>query len=482
MESGIEVVEEAAGIERHSIDFVPETERHGRLSGQGIFWFLTNFQFFSIAIGFIGPSLGLSLGYTVLGGSLGIVIGSLVQSFHASQGPEMGLPQMIQSRAQFGYRGVVVPLTVVLISLLGYNVVSTVLLSDGGHALWGVSRLTLTVGFSLLASALAIWGYDWLHRIFKVLFWINLPMFSVLTFAALSGESSSSAHVQHVVGHWSWAAFGTQLASGASYCVTAAPTVSDYSRYLAPRTSRIKIILQVFLGSTVSAIWLIALGAWLATHMGYQDALQAVQQQGDHLHRGFGSFLAAITISALVAGMAATIYSTMLAFLTAVDCLRPVKPTRSLRIIVIAGVMVLCIAVSVSMNGNAITFVNSMLVIMLYLLMPWTSVNLIDYFFLRRGRYSIVDLFKVGGIYGGWEARGLIAYAVGFGASVPFFVIPGVYTGVLASRLGGVDFGWLVSGIASAVTYAVLSRRFDSHSEDRAIAASEIALGSISRS
>ena len=27
--------------------------------------------------------------------------------FHASQGPELGLPQMIQSRAQFGFRGVV---------------------------------------------------------------------------------------------------------------------------------------------------------------------------------------------------------------------------------------------------------------------------------------------------------------------------------------------------------------------------------------
>jgi hypothetical protein len=31
-------------------------------------------------------------------------------ALHASQGPHLGLPQMLQSRAQFGYRGVVVPL------------------------------------------------------------------------------------------------------------------------------------------------------------------------------------------------------------------------------------------------------------------------------------------------------------------------------------------------------------------------------------
>ena len=113
----------SAGIERRSIDYVPAHERHGRVTDQGPFWFLSNFQFFAIAIGFVGPSLGLSLGYTALAGTLGILIGTVFLAFHASQGAELGLPQMIQSRAQFGYRGVIVPLIATLISLIGYNVV-----------------------------------------------------------------------------------------------------------------------------------------------------------------------------------------------------------------------------------------------------------------------------------------------------------------------------------------------------------------------
>src|SRR5579863_5326643 len=121
------------GIERRSIDYVPAHERHGRVTDQGPFWFLSNFHFFAIAIGFVGPSLGLSLGFTALAGTLGIVLGTTFQAFHASQGAELGLPQMIQSRAQFGGRGVIVPLLGVLISLLGYNVVATVLLAEGLH-------------------------------------------------------------------------------------------------------------------------------------------------------------------------------------------------------------------------------------------------------------------------------------------------------------------------------------------------------------
>jgi NCS1 family nucleobase:cation symporter-1 len=49
-------------IERRSIDYVPEDERHGKVWHQGPFWFLGNFQFFTITIGFIGPGLGLSMG------------------------------------------------------------------------------------------------------------------------------------------------------------------------------------------------------------------------------------------------------------------------------------------------------------------------------------------------------------------------------------------------------------------------------------
>jgi NCS1 family nucleobase:cation symporter-1 len=464
---------EASGVELHSIDFIQEHERHGRVSDQGRFWFLNNFQFFAIAIGFIGPSQGLSLAATAVAATLGTIIGTTCQAFHASQGPEMGLPQMIQSRAQFGYRGVIVPLIATLISLVGYNVVSTILVADGSTALWGTNRVGTTVAVSVLAAMLAIWGYDWLHRVFKILFWLNLPLFSLLSLAVIFGKAGGTVLVH---AHWSWVAFGTQLASAVSYNVTCAPQVSDYSRYLPSRTPRGRVIAYVFLGSALSAIWLILLGAWLATHLNSQDALLAVQQSGNLLRPGFGSLLAGITIAALVAGVGATTYSAALVLISTVDSLRPVRPSRSLRVKVTLGLMVVWIAIAASLSGNAVTYVNGMLVMMLYFLMPWSAVNLVDYFLVRRGRYSIMDLFKADGIYGAWGTRGLVAYAVGFILSIPFFVVPNVYTGELAARFGGVDFGWLVSGLSAAATYLLLSRRFDGATEDAAVAASATTL------
>ena len=454
-------------IETRSISFVPEHERHGRVVDQGPFWFLSNFHFFAIAIGFVGPSLGLSLGYSVLAGSLGIVIGTTFQAFHASQGAELGLPQMIQSRAQFGYRGVVVPLLAVFVSLVGYNVVAIVILSEGLQTLWSLHRLTTAIAMSLLAAVLAVWGYDWLHRVFRILFWVSLPLFSLLSIAIVTGRAGG---IGASAGGFSAVAFLTQLASAASFNVTAAPYVSDYSRYLPTCTPRAAIILNVFLGSALSAIWLIAMGAWLATHMGVSDGLTALKQSGDVVVSGFGSLLALTSIIALLATVGMNAYSAMLTLITMVDSIHAVRLTQGLRIGIIALITMLWIVMAVAFGGDAITYVNAMLVIMLYFLMPWTAVNLIDYFWLRRGRYSIGDLFTPLGIYGAWGGRGLLAYAIGFIASIPFFVVPNVYTGPIAARLGGVDVGWMVSLGAASCAYLILSWRFDRAVESAAIA------------
>src|SRR6204780_3384081 len=163
-------------IERNSIDYIPESERHGRVIEQVPFWFLGNFHFFTIAIGFVGPSMGLGFGYTSLAGALGILFGTLFVAFHASQGAELGLPQMIQSRAQFGFRGVVGVLIGTLFTFLGFNVAACVLTSPGLNGILGCNESAVTTPFSAAAALLAIYGHDWLHRIFRWCFLLCLPL------------------------------------------------------------------------------------------------------------------------------------------------------------------------------------------------------------------------------------------------------------------------------------------------------------------
>ena len=465
-------------IETKSIDYVAAHERHGRVIDQVPFWFLGNFQFFTIAIGFVGPSMGLSWGYTALSGALGILFGTLFVAFHGSQGVELGLPQMIQSRAQFGFRGVVIVLIGTLLTYIGFNVADTVLTAHGLRGMLGWNETVVALAAALSAAILAVYGHDWLHRVFRWCFVVSLPLYTVLTLAIMGGRVPAT-HTG--AGGFTWVAFVAQFAASASYNITYAPAVSDYSRYLPLTTRPRAIISAVFVGAASSAIWLIALGAWLATRLGAADALVALHDAGNAVYAGFGAVLALVSVLALVATMGLNAYSGMLTIVTALNSVFGTRPSGSLRIVAIAALTAVWLALSLVLSVNSIALVFAVLTIMLYLLVPWTAVNLVDYFFVRRGRYAITHLFMPHGIYGAWGVRGLVAYGVGFVAMLPFGVLPELYVGPAARALGGVDVGWLVGLLVSAAVYLVLVRNFDLAHEAQAIAESEATLKSGAR-
>ncbi len=443
-------------IETRSIDFVPERERHGKVSHQGPFWFVGNFQPFTLALGFVGPSLGLSLGWTIVAGIAGIAFGTLFMAFHATQGPVLGLPQMIQSRAQFGFRGVLLPLIGTLFTFVGFNVVDVVIIKSGLQSIFGWNPVIVAVAITVIAALLAIYGHDLLHKSFRVLFWISLPLWIILTvsvlFGAVTGEPAAS-------GGFTWLAFLAQFGVAASYNITYAPYVSDYSRYLPRDTKPAAIIASVFIGAAGSPAWLIPLGAWMATYLGASDALAGINDTGNAAVPYLGAVLAVVAALVLVATMGLNAYSGMLTVVTALDSFKPVKPTRGLRV---GTVVVLAVAwfVMSLLLSNATTALNTTLLIMLYLLVPWTAVNLTDYFFVRRGHYAIADLFTPTGIYGAWSWRGLTAFLVGIVAEIPFVVLP-FYVGPVAAAMGEVDIAFIVGLVVSGVGYVLLTRSLD---------------------
>ena len=355
-------------IETKSIDYVPDNERHGRVRDQVSFWFLGNFHFFTVAIGFVGPSMGLSFGYTALAGTVGILFGTLFAAFHASQGAELGLPQMVQSRAQFGFRGVVVVLIGTLFTFMGFNVANSVLSAQGLNGILGWSPWLVTVVTSLAAALLAIYGYDWLHRIFRWCFFVCLPLYAVLTAAIMLGKVPPT----HLVsGGFSAVAFAGQFAASASFNITYAPSVSDYSRYLPRNTSRYTIIAAVYAGAASSAIWLIVVGAWLATRLGATDGLVALNVAGNALLPGFGVLLSLCSVTALTAATGLNAYSGMLTVVTALNSLFEITPTARLRVVTVGALAVAWVTLAFASTANTIELLFTALTMMLYLLVPW---------------------------------------------------------------------------------------------------------------
>lgn len=468
-----------SAIEVHSIDWVPPSDRHGRVWQQGPFWFLGNFQPFTVSIGLIGPAIGLSLGWTIIACTAGILFGTFFMAFHASQGPRLGLPQMIQSRAQFGYRGVTIALLSTLFTFAGFNVVDTVIIDHGLHGIFGWSPTVIGSVIAVIAVVLAVYGHDWLHIAFRVLFWVSLPFWTILTVAILAGGAGGHVPTPAHAGGITLAAFMVQFTAAASYNITYAPYVSDYSRYLPEQTPTSKIMLSVFAGAAGSPIWLFPIGAWLASRLGASDPLIGTYTAGNHVFAGLGDILTVVSVLALVATMGLNAYSGMLTVVTGVDSLKKLTPTRQVRV---AGILLLAVAWSVIgigiIHGSPTTALNDSLLIMLYLLAPWTAVNLIDFFLVRHGHYAIADIFTPDGIYRRWGWRGITCYSIGVAVEIPFMALS-FYTSPVAKATGGVDISFIVGMVVSGALYLFLTRGYDPAVEANAIARSEAELAEL---
>jgi len=241
----------------------------------------------------------------------------------------------------------------------------------------------------------------------------------------------------------------------------------------------------VFVGASTPAIWLIALGAWLAISLGATDGLVGLQTAGNNVISHLGGIAGFLSAFALAATMGMNAYGAMLTTLAGVDSFRKVNPTRSARIITIVVLTVIWFVIGKLITTTAVGVVDTVLTLMLYLLVPWTVTNLIDFFFVRRGHYAITDIFRPNGIYGMWSYRGLIAYGAGFAAEIPFMVLLNLvtfksyYTGPLAKDLNSVDISWIVGAVVTAVVYWLLTRNLDVAAEQAAIERSDAELRAI---
>jgi purine-cytosine permease-like protein len=456
-------------IEGRHLDHVPDSEWHGKVWRQGPFWFLGNFQPFTLALAFFGPVVGLNGLWTSIAGITGILFGAMFMAAHAAQGPTLGLPQMIQSRAQFGYSGVIVPVVATTLTFVGFNIVTVVIIKQGLFDIFGWNATSAAVVVSIIAASLAISGHDWIHKVVLTVFWVSLPLWIIVTAAIMLGAAGGHGTL---TGGFSAVGFFSMFTVSASYNITYAPCVSDYSRYLARDTSRSRLTTAVFLGAVGSPIWLIPVGAWMATRLRVSDALTGIDVAGNAAFSHLGTVLALVAVAALVAAMGISAYSGMLSIITIMDSIRPVRSGSKVRVVTIVGLAVAWFTLGAALT-NATTVLNDWLILMLYLLAPWTAVNLVDFYFVRHGKFAVTDLFTPAGIYGRWGLRGICAYVTGIAVEVPFMFITNVYESPGATWLHGVDISWIVGLVIAGSIYFMSTRNLDLASEALAVARSD---------
>ena len=460
----------SARIESRSIDWVPLTERGGKPWSLFPLWFMSNANVTTLATGMLGAALGATFLSSLLAIVLGVAVGTVFTAFHSAQGPQLGLPQMIQSRAQFGFRGVLLICALVVFSLVGFNMFNQML---------GAEVLTATTGIeanglwylliTALAVLLAVFGYHWIHTTQKwltLLFLLTFGVFSVLAVTVVPLDPA-----QLSLGDFGWTGFLVQFGAAAAYALGWAPYVSDYSRYLPPQTSPAKALTYTYGGIFVGAAWLMALGAFVAAAFSGAAPIQGIRDAADAVLPGSGTWLLIAALPGLISVITVNIYAATMELITMVDSVRPIEPTRRARVLGCVAIGASALIGSMLSTGAFLANFGSFLVVLLYVLVPWTSVNLVDYYFVRRGRYAIREIFRPDGLYGTWGWRGLAAYVVGIVAMIPF-VVTAWYSGPVATAMGGADIALFVGLAASAVSYLVFARSLDLTAEEAAIAES----------
>src|SRR5699024_2049805 len=93
-------------------------------------------------------------------------------------------------------------------------------------------------------------------------------------------------------------------------------------------------------------------------------------------------------------------------------------------------------------------FANSIILVML----PWSTLNLVDFYFVRHGTYRTEYIFVKNGVYRKyhWIRIGDLVITV---VVKLLFMSKEVFTGVIAGMVGGADFSWLVGLFVPFVLY-----------------------------
>src|SRR3954468_14553111 len=173
-------------IEKRSIDYVPRAERHGKAWHLWPVWFAGDANLATLAVGVLGITLGGNLLWTSIAVILGCALGTFFMAFHSTQGPQLGLPQMIQSRPQFGYVGALLVWAFAYLQYAGVNIFNTILAGDALHStIHGPSKMWIVVA-TVVAAVVALIGYDFIHRVERGLTYTFLVIFGVFTIGAIA--------------------------------------------------------------------------------------------------------------------------------------------------------------------------------------------------------------------------------------------------------------------------------------------------------
>jgi NCS1 family nucleobase:cation symporter-1 len=452
-----------AAIEPGGIEYIPERERHGGPLQLFWTWMSPNMEFATVYVGVIPMAVfGGGFWPTVLGVTVGSLMGAITHALLSTMGPRFGVPQMVQSRAAFGYVGNFLPAGLSWITAsFGWFIVNSV---SGAFALVILSAilnnhhaaLSFPVAFTIIVIVqvlVAFIGHNLIHQFERVIFPYLGVVFALATVIVLVQAHPGVAFNPNApvpLGGPS-AAFILAVFIAFGYAIGWNPFASDYSRYLSTKSDPMKVALAAGLGIFISCSVLEIAGAAIAT---FSPAASNPTEQFTNPLPFILQILVLLGIAlGAVASNVLNIYSGAMAFLT-LGIKLGVEKRRAISAFVF-GAIGLVIGLLYQANVGTSSKYESFLLLVTYWITPWLAVVITD-FVLHRGRYREPVFYDAA-----WRnGKGVIAMLAGIIATVPFWnqpaPVPLGWVPANYPQLG--DLSFFAGGIVATVVYLALWR------------------------
>jgi nucleobase:cation symporter-1, NCS1 family len=437
-------------IESHSIDIIPESERRGSVHQQFTLWFATNANVFNFVLGGFAILFGLNVFWALVALVVGTLLGMAFTALHAIQGPRLGVPQMIQSRGQFGFYGAIFIFLASILLDVGYLAAQQVVQAQSMQGLvTSVSIPWWIIIVTIPAVLLAIFGYHWIHRIQPVL----TVLFAGALVAAVILTATSGDHLSKGMTGTHLSSFPIFIAAVGLFFMNMlswAVYVSDYSRYLPKDVSGPKVFWSVFTGNSLATILYAGLGIYITA---ISPAASSVASIGAIA----GKWILPILALSLLGSDALNAYTGMLAIESVRSTWMQVLASRAARVIGLLVVFAIATILALTGYKTFLTSFENFINVLLFFFVPWSVINLIDFYIVKKGRYDVKSFFTPKGVYGGWRWTAIIPYLIALAAQVPF-LDQTLYTGPMVKVLGGADISWIVGWVVAGVAYLIAVR------------------------
>lgn len=449
----------AVRVETHGIDYIPDSERHGRARDLFAVWAAPNVNFLAVVIGATLMIMGLNLWQALAA----IVIGSLfsvITGIVAASGPAAGAPSEVITRAMYGVNGNRVNVAVAgwLISVcylaLNWAAATTVLVGLLGRMGVPTNGWTIAISAIVIAAAtmvISVYGHGLIMRLYQPLAIVLAVIFVGMAVFVVGGAHWGFAPAKPLGGIELVAVMASAIALVASGPLSYTNS-ADFARYLPANTRVRDVTLWTTLGMIIPGVLATFIGSLAASAVDMSDPQAGLEK---FLPAWFAPIFLISVIVGTIANNAMTAYSSGLA-LQAVG----VRLPRS-RTVLLDGTVGVLMTLFALLVWNFLDSVSSALQLAVVILAPVMGVYLADMLW-RRNRYDgpALDDDSRGSRYwftGGVHIAGAVAVLVGIVCSLMCSATL-VFVGPIANAMAGIDLSVPVGLIVPFVIYLLIVR------------------------